>query len=230
MRLKTFAGLLVLLSIAAVSFAQESPKTPARKLIPYDYYIDDLPNDLRLVTIPTDYPNLVAFYIVVATGSRNESRAGQKRLRALLRAHDVSRERELSAREARRNHAACRRCDERLHDRRSHGLSRDVLEGGPAGDHEDGGGPLPAPEIRRAGIQDRGARGARRIQQEHRRADPEAAGDAARDGVQGAHLQAHHDGLHQRHRGHAEPVRLQLGILPAATTGRNTRRSSSSAT
>ena len=77
MRLKTFTGLLLLLSIAAVSFAQESPKATTRKLIPYDYYIDDLPNDLRVVTIPTDYPNLVAFYIVVGTGSRNEVEPGK---------------------------------------------------------------------------------------------------------------------------------------------------------
>ena len=77
MRIKLFAGLLSLLSIAAVSLAQESPKAPTRKLIPYDYYIDDLPNDLRVVTIPTDYPNLVAFYIVVGTGSRNEVEPGK---------------------------------------------------------------------------------------------------------------------------------------------------------
>jgi zinc protease len=77
MRIKLFAGLLLLVSVVAISLAQEPSKTPARKLIPYDYYIDDLPNDLRLVTIPTDYPNLVAFYIVVATGSRNEVEPGK---------------------------------------------------------------------------------------------------------------------------------------------------------
>jgi zinc protease len=48
-----------------------------RKLFPYDYKIDDLPNGLRLITIPTDYPNLVALYIVVTTGSRNEVEPGK---------------------------------------------------------------------------------------------------------------------------------------------------------
>jgi len=48
-----------------------------RKLFPYDYKIDDLPNGLRLITIPTDYPNLVALYIVVSTGSRNEVEPGK---------------------------------------------------------------------------------------------------------------------------------------------------------
>ena len=47
------------------------------KVFPYAYTIDDLPNGLRLVTVPTDYPNLVALYIVVNTGSRNEVEAGK---------------------------------------------------------------------------------------------------------------------------------------------------------
>jgi zinc protease len=36
-----------------------------------------LPNGLRLITVPTDYPNLVALYIVVSTGSRNEVEPGK---------------------------------------------------------------------------------------------------------------------------------------------------------
>jgi len=43
----------------------------------YDFTIDDLPNGLRVVTLPTDYPNLVALYIVVQTGSRNEPEKGK---------------------------------------------------------------------------------------------------------------------------------------------------------
>src|SRR5215211_623309 len=47
------------------------------KLFTYPYTIDDLPNGLRLITVPTDYPNLVSLYIVVAAGSRNEVEAGK---------------------------------------------------------------------------------------------------------------------------------------------------------
>ncbi|HEX7957521.1 MAG TPA: pitrilysin family protein, partial [Pyrinomonadaceae bacterium] len=47
------------------------------KLFTYPYTIDDLPNGLRLVTVPTDYPNLVSLYVVVAAGSRNEVEAGK---------------------------------------------------------------------------------------------------------------------------------------------------------
>ncbi len=31
-----------------------------------------MPNGLRLITIPTDFPTIVSLYIVVGTGSRNE--------------------------------------------------------------------------------------------------------------------------------------------------------------
>jgi zinc protease len=47
------------------------------KLFPYAYTIDDLDNGLRLVTVPTDFPNMVSLYIVVQTGSRNEVEPGK---------------------------------------------------------------------------------------------------------------------------------------------------------
>jgi zinc protease len=46
-------------------------------LFPYPFTVDDLDNGLRLVTVPTDYPNMVALYIVVQTGSRNEVEPGK---------------------------------------------------------------------------------------------------------------------------------------------------------
>jgi zinc protease len=46
------------------------------KIFPYPYSQEDLPNGLRLVTVPTDYANIVAVYIVVQTGSRNEVEPG----------------------------------------------------------------------------------------------------------------------------------------------------------
>jgi zinc protease len=47
------------------------------KIFPYKYSSDDLPNGLRVITIPTDYPNIVALYIIVNTGSRNEIEPGK---------------------------------------------------------------------------------------------------------------------------------------------------------
>jgi zinc protease len=49
----------------------------SRRAFAYDYTIDDLPNGLRLITVPTDYPNLIALQIVVQTGSRNEPEKGK---------------------------------------------------------------------------------------------------------------------------------------------------------
>ncbi|HEX4950555.1 MAG TPA: pitrilysin family protein [Blastocatellia bacterium] len=64
------------LGLPLVLIAQ-SPAKREQKVVPYNYTIDDLPNGLRLITMPTDYPNLVALYIVVKTGSRNEVELGK---------------------------------------------------------------------------------------------------------------------------------------------------------
>jgi zinc protease len=71
MRLVIVLGLMI--CVPLLSMTQQK----SRKLFPYKYSIGDLPNGLRLITIPTDYPNLVALYIVVATGSRNEIEPGK---------------------------------------------------------------------------------------------------------------------------------------------------------
>lgn len=63
----------LLLCVPIISMAQQT----ARKAFPYQYTQVDLPNGLRLITVPTDYPNLVAFYAVVRTGSRNEIEPGK---------------------------------------------------------------------------------------------------------------------------------------------------------
>jgi zinc protease len=74
MKMKLFIlFLLFLMCVPLATLAQNQE----RKIFPYNYTIDDLPNGLRLVTVPTDYPNLVALYIVVQTGSRNEVEPGK---------------------------------------------------------------------------------------------------------------------------------------------------------
>src|SRR6204780_1156339 len=61
------------LLFAAVLFAADPPK----KSFPFPHTQKDLPNGLRLVTIPTDSPNLVSVFIVVQAGSRNEVEPGK---------------------------------------------------------------------------------------------------------------------------------------------------------
>lgn len=53
------------------------PAAAATKAFPFDYDQFDFPNGLRLITIPTGYPNVVALYIVVEAGSRNEVEPGK---------------------------------------------------------------------------------------------------------------------------------------------------------
>ncbi len=63
--------LLVAVAMAAL------PADAPRKAFPYAYDQHDFANGLRLVTIPTDYPNVVSVFIVVQTGSRNEIEPGK---------------------------------------------------------------------------------------------------------------------------------------------------------
>src|SRR5882762_5279453 len=68
-----------LLKAVLLLLSMVMPLTTAaqNKIFPYKYFTDDLPNGLRVITIPTDYPNIVALYIVVGTGSRNEVEPGK---------------------------------------------------------------------------------------------------------------------------------------------------------
>jgi zinc protease len=63
--------LCLLLACAALACGAQP-----QKVFPYEYSQEDLPNGLRLITVPTDYANIVAVYIVVQTGSRNEVEPG----------------------------------------------------------------------------------------------------------------------------------------------------------
>ncbi len=63
--------LCLLLGCAALAYGAQP-----QKVFPYDYSQEDLPNGLRLIAVPTDYANIVATYIVVQTGSRNEVEPG----------------------------------------------------------------------------------------------------------------------------------------------------------
>ena len=64
-------------ALAFCFLASAIPATAAGKIFPYPYVQEDLPNGLRVITIPTDYPNIVSLYIVVGTGSRNEVEPGK---------------------------------------------------------------------------------------------------------------------------------------------------------
>ncbi|MCY7344905.1 MAG: insulinase family protein, partial [Pyrinomonadaceae bacterium] len=69
--MKSFLFILTII----MTFSVLTTVAQTRKVFPYQYKVDDLPNGLRVVTVPTDYPNLVALYTVVGAGSRNEVEA-----------------------------------------------------------------------------------------------------------------------------------------------------------
>jgi zinc protease len=77
MRLILIVLLLLCLPCAAIAQRKQPAQPREQKLFPYQYTIDELPNGLHLITVPTDFPNLVALYIVVKTGSRNEPEPGK---------------------------------------------------------------------------------------------------------------------------------------------------------
>ena len=77
MSLRTSLALLGLLSVATVADAATAPKTAAPgDIFPFKTYESSLDNGLRIVTIPYDSPGIVAYYLVVRTGSRDEVEAG----------------------------------------------------------------------------------------------------------------------------------------------------------
>src|SRR5215216_2288548 len=67
----------LLAAVLALGLLMPLTTSAQNKIFPYKYTMDDLPNGLRLITVPTDYPNIVALYIVVRTGSRNEVEPGK---------------------------------------------------------------------------------------------------------------------------------------------------------
>ena len=69
---------ILLAILAVVALAVPILAQGANKIFPYKYHTDDLPNGLRLITVPTDYPNIVALYIVVTTGRETRSSRGSR--------------------------------------------------------------------------------------------------------------------------------------------------------
>jgi zinc protease len=67
-------GKLPLLLCAATALFAAGPPS---KVFPFPYTQEDLPNGLRLITVPAEFPNIVSVFVVVQTGSRNEVEAGK---------------------------------------------------------------------------------------------------------------------------------------------------------
>lgn len=66
--------LFVLVGIALIS--ADMRETPT-KILPYPIHTYDMPNGLRVVTVPYESPGIAAFYIIVRAGSRDETEPGK---------------------------------------------------------------------------------------------------------------------------------------------------------
>jgi zinc protease len=61
----------------AVAQASAPPQREAKDLLPFPAVEKTLPNGLRVIVVPTGFPNLVSLQIPVQTGSRNEVEPGK---------------------------------------------------------------------------------------------------------------------------------------------------------
>ncbi len=50
---------------------------PASDIFPYPFHIDQLDNGLKIVSIPLENPDIIAYYTIVRSGSRNEIEPGK---------------------------------------------------------------------------------------------------------------------------------------------------------
>ncbi|HET9480135.1 MAG TPA: insulinase family protein, partial [Candidatus Polarisedimenticolia bacterium] len=70
--------LLALAALAGFPLAMAAgPAAGGSKIFTFPYHLDDLDNGMRVVTVPLPYPDLVALFVVVRAGSRNEVEPGK---------------------------------------------------------------------------------------------------------------------------------------------------------
>ena len=204
------AGLMT--GAAAPALAQ-SGASSSKNILPFKATEKTLPNGLKVIVVPTGFPNLVSLQIPVQTGSRNEVEPGKSgfahffehmMFRGTKQSAGAVSAQVMTKAGARENAYTDRRPHELLHHLRQGRSGRDVeLEADRFQNLQ-----YPEAEFKTE---------ARAVLGEYNKnsANPmsEALRGAARSRLHDAHLQAHHDGLPQGHRGHAEPVRVLEGVL-----------------
>ncbi|MGV3773889.1 MAG: M16 family metallopeptidase [Verrucomicrobiales bacterium] len=69
--------LLRIITLLVATLLQVAANGASTKFFPYDYSVQSLSNGMKVVTVPTEHKNLVALYLVVQVGSRNEVEPGK---------------------------------------------------------------------------------------------------------------------------------------------------------
>ena len=215
--------------VLGASALGRSPGGP--DVFPLSPTVRSLDNGLKVVLVPFDSPGIVAYYTVVRTGSRNEVEPGQSGFahffeHMMFRGTDRFCPRRVQRAVLASSGAIPTPTPPTTSPSTTRWLARTALEQRDRPRVR----PLHEPQVLGVGLQAGVEGGARRVQQERLRPREQALREGARHGVHDAHLQAHHHGLHRRHRGHAQPVRVQPASSSSATTRRATASSWWSAT
>ncbi len=197
-------------------------------ILPFKASEKTLPNGLKVIVIPTGFPNIVSLQIPVQTGSRNEVEPGKSGFAHFFehmmfrgtKAYPPDVYNAIITKAGARQNAFTSDDITNYHVTFAKEDLEKILE-------------IEADRFKNLSYSEaafkteaRAVLG--RVQQELGESDQQARRSAARGGVHHAHLQAHHDGLHQRRRGHAEPVRILEDLLrplvPAGERDRHRRR------
>ena len=79
--MKRLTTISLALLLAACSQSSDSPEADSAgassKIFDMPYLMRDLDNGLRVIVVPTDFPDIVTIQIPVQTGSRNEVEPGK---------------------------------------------------------------------------------------------------------------------------------------------------------
>ena len=188
MRVLRAAALFSAVGMTSMLSAQSNA---SRDVLPFRATETTLANGLKVIVVPTGFPNLVSIQIPVQTGSRNEVEPGKSGLRALLRAPDVPRHAGEPAREVPGDHGQGRRARQREHRRRLRRATTRRSRRRISSRCSALRGHVPAPVVLRGRLQDRGARDPRRIQQEQRRAAAASSSRCSATGSTRSHTYKH---------------------------------------
>ena len=126
----TFRRAAALISSAAdASASAPRPRAAADDVLPFKATERTLANGLKVIVVPTGFPNLVSIQIPVQTGSRNEVEPGKSGFAHFFEHLMFRGTPDTPPREVPRDHEQGRRARQREHRRRLHALLRHVREG-----------------------------------------------------------------------------------------------------
>ena len=129
------ASLVLALASSSISSGQQPRAATTADVLPFKATELVLGNGLKVIVVPTGFPNLVSVQIPVQTGSRNEVEPGKSGFAHFFE-HLMFRGTPTTPPEqVPRDHGEGGRARQREHERRLHALLLDVRQGAPGADH-----------------------------------------------------------------------------------------------